>query len=144
MASPLLILDTNILVHNVRQDLMWEKIREDYQLLVVEPTPLISIVTAGELRSLARQWNWGRAKRDRMEFLLSYFQTVPIDSPEQISIYSEIDNFCLERGRVMGKNDLWIAATAALTDARLLTSDRDFDLLDRVFLNLELVRAPES
>ncbi len=123
---------------------MWEKIREDYQLLVVEPTPLISIVTAGELRSLARQWNWGRAKRDRMEFLLSYFQTVPIDSPEQISIYSEIDNFCLERGRVMGKNDLWIAATAALTDARLLTSDRDFDLLDRVFLNLELVRAPES
>ncbi len=44
----------------------------------------------------------------------------------------------------MGKNDLWIAATAALTDARLLTSDRDFDLLDNVFLSLELVRAPES
>ncbi len=54
MASPLLILDTNILVHNVRQDVMWEKLREDYQLLVVEPTPLISIVTAGELRSLTR------------------------------------------------------------------------------------------
>lgn len=144
MASPLLILDTNILVHNVRQDVMWEKLREDYQLLVVEPTPLISIVTAGELRSLARQWNWGLDKRDRTEFLLGFFQTVPIDSPEQISIYSEIDNYCLERGRAMGKNDLWIAATAALTDARLLTSDRDFDLLDNVFLSLELVRAPES
>ena len=144
MASPLLILDTNILVHNVRQDAMWEKLREDYQLLVVEPTPLISVVTAGELRSLSRQWNWGRDKLDRMEFLLSYFQTVPVDSPDQISIYSEIDNFCLERGRVMGKNDLWIAATAALTDARLLTSDADFELLVGVFLNLEWVRAPES
>ena len=130
MASPLLILDTNILVHNVRQDAMWEKVREDHQLLVVEPTPLISVVTAGELRSLSRQWNWGRDKRDRMEFLLSYFQTVPVDTPEQIAIYAEIDNFCLERGRVMGKNDLWIAATAALTDARLLTSDADFESLE--------------
>ena len=79
----------------------------------------------------------GRDKLDRMEFLLSYFQTVPVDSPDQISIYSEIDNFCLERGRVMGKNDLWIAATAALTDARLLTSDADFELHDGVFLNLD-------
>ena len=79
-----------------------------------------------------------------MEFALGYFKTVPVDSPEQISIYSQIDNHCLDRGRVMGKNDLWIAATAALTDARLLTSDADFKLLDGVFLYLEWVRAPES
>ena len=144
MATPLRILDTNILVHYVRDDTTWARIRMDYQLLVVEPTPLISIVTAGELRSLARQRNWGQDKRDRMEFALGYFKIVPVDTPEQIAIYAEIDNFCLERGRVMGKNDLWIAATAALTDARLLTSDADFESLDGVFLNLEWVRAPES
>lgn len=144
MPTPLRILDTNILVHYVRDDRTWARIRMDYQLLVVVPTPLISIVTAGELRSLARHRNWGRDKLDRMDFALGYFQIVPIDSPEQILIYSEIDNFCLERGRVMGKNDLWIAATAALTDARLLTSDADFELLDGVYLNLEWVRAPES
>ena len=144
MATPLQILDTNILVHYVRDDLMWSQIRVEYQLLLVEPTPIISIVSAGELRSLAQQWNWGRAKRDRMEFALGYFRIVPLDTPEQVSIYAEIDNCCLARGRVMGKNDLWIATTAALTDARLLTTDCDFDLLDTVFLNLELVRAPES
>ena len=144
MSTPLRILDTNILVHYVRDDTTWARIRMDYQLLVVEPTPLISIVTAGELRSLARQRNWGQDKRDRMEFALGYFKIVPVDTPEQIAIYAEIDNFCLERGRVMGKNDLWIAATAALTDARLLTSDADFESLDGVFLNLEWVRAPES
>ena len=54
MATPLRILDTNILVHYVRDDETWSQIREDYQLLVVEPTPLISIVTAEELRSLSR------------------------------------------------------------------------------------------
>ena len=144
MPTPLRILDTNILVHYVRNDRTWARIRMDYQLLVVVPTPLISIVTAGELRSLARQRSWGRDKRDRMDFALGYFKIVPIDSPEQVSIYAEIDNFCLERGRVMGKNDLWIAATAALTDARLLTSDANFQLLDGAFLNLEWVRAPES
>ncbi len=144
MTTPLRILDTNILVHYVRDDRTWARIRMDYQLLVVEPTPLISLVTAGELRSLARQRGWGQDKRDRMEFALGYFKIVPVDTPEQIAIYAELDNFCLERGRVMGKNDLWIAATAALTDARLLTSDADFELLDGVYLSLEWVRAPES
>ena len=144
MATPLQLLDTNILVHYVREDFAWTQICQDYELLLVEPTPLISIVTAGEIRSLATQFDWGSSKRGRMEFALGYFKTVPVDSPEQISIYSEIDNHCLDRGRVMGKNDLWIAATAALTDARLLTSDADFKLLDGVFLYLEWVRAPES
>ncbi len=35
----------------------------------------------------------------------------------------------------MGKNDLWIAATANATGALLLTTDKDFDHLDGAFLN---------
>jgi len=34
----------------------------------------------------------------------------------------------------MGKNDLWIAATAHVTGATLLTTDKDFDHLDPQFL----------
>ena len=30
----------------------------------------------------------------------------------------------------MGKNDLWIAATAYVTGSKLITSDKDFDHLD--------------
>lgn len=70
MATPQRVLDTNILVHYVRDDATWEVVRTDYQLLVVEPTPVLSIVSAGELRSLARQWRWGPVKLDRMEFAL--------------------------------------------------------------------------
>lgn len=36
--------------------------------------------------------------------------------------------------RNMGKNDLWIAATAAVTSSTLLTTDKDFDHLDTVFI----------
>jgi predicted nucleic acid-binding protein len=36
----------------------------------------------------------------------------------------------------MGKNDLWIAATAAAADLRLITTDKDFNHLKDVFVDL--------
>ncbi len=38
--------------------------------------------------------------------------------------------------RTMGKNDLWIAATAFVYDAALITTDNDFDHLHSVFLTI--------
>ena len=39
----------------------------------------------------------------------------------------------------MGKNDLWIAATAMATGATLLTTDKDFDHLDPTFLTRDWI-----
>ena len=39
--------------------------------------------------------------------------------------------------RNMGKNDLWIAATASVAAAVLITEDQDFDHLDGVFVSVE-------
>jgi len=36
----------------------------------------------------------------------------------------------------MSKNDLWIAATTAVTNTVLLTTDSDFDHLDKVFFSV--------
>ena len=36
----------------------------------------------------------------------------------------------------MGKNDVWIAATAMATDSKLITSDSDFDHLDGEFFDV--------
>jgi tRNA(fMet)-specific endonuclease VapC len=36
----------------------------------------------------------------------------------------------------MGKNDLWIAATASVTKAILVTSDKDFTHLDGVYFDI--------
>jgi len=36
----------------------------------------------------------------------------------------------------MGKNDIWIAATASVLDMDFLTSDKDFVHLDRAYMRL--------
>jgi tRNA(fMet)-specific endonuclease VapC len=133
------LLDTNILVHSVRQGVVWNRIREEYQLLLIEPTPLISVVVAGELRSLAHQWGWGEAKRGRMEFALGYFHVVTIHDPPVIEAYAAIDAHFQRQGRSVGKNDLWIAATTMVSGATLLTTDHDFDDMDPLFLTREWV-----
>lgn len=38
--------------------------------------------------------------------------------------------------RNMGKNDLWIAAAASVLNAKLLTTDKDFDHLNEEFLEV--------
>ena len=63
--------------------------------------------------------------------------------------YAEIDAFSQGKlkdrplsisARNMGKNDLWIAATASILNATLLTTDLDFNHLHNVFLNLEYIK----
>jgi len=40
----------------------------------------------------------------------------------------------------MGKNDLWIAATAYTLNATLVTTDTDFDHLDGEFIEVNFYR----
>ena len=118
-----LLLDTNILVHYVRRDAVWTKVRSRYQPLMASPTPLISVVTTGELRSLAYQWNWSLANRSQMEFILGYFKVVTIHDAAIVEAYSIIDSYFQIHGQVFGKNDLWIAATAMELQVPLITQD---------------------
>lgn len=41
--------------------------------------------------------------------------------------------------RNMGKNDLWIAATASVLHLKFFTTDRDFDHLAHDFIDLERI-----
>jgi len=80
--------------------------------------------------------------------LLRKLPTVDISHDQIIQRYSEIDAFSVGRdkarplrsgqtARVMGKNDLWILATAAsVLKAALLAIDNDFDHLSNVFLDV--------
>ena len=135
----LYLLDTNIPVHLVRGDAVGEHIRTLYTPALLEPRPLISIVTEGELRSLAYQFRWGKSKVEQALFYLSYFKRVSIDQAEIYEAYAAIDAYSVSMGYKMGKNDLWIAATAHVTEACILTTDRDFDHLDPMFLKREWI-----
>lgn len=82
-----------------------------------------------------------------MRYLLDELLVVAADIyvEEVIQLYAEIDAFSpgLLPGKSLGtsarnmsKNDLWIAATAAAANLRLLTTDKDFTHLQDVFIDL--------
>jgi tRNA(fMet)-specific endonuclease VapC len=137
--APLYLLDTNVLVHLIRGDAVWRRVRSTYEPLLIDPLPLVSVITVGELRSLALQFNWQAAKIDQMEFYLGYFMRISIDDPEILRAYAVIDAYTQQTGHPLEKNDTWIAATASVTVARLLTTDKDFDRLDPLFLKRDWI-----
>lgn len=139
MTAPLYFLDTNILVHLVRRDGLGQYINAQFSLFTINPRPMISDVSEGELRSLAIQWNWGKSKLEQMEFVLSCFLRVSIGDLLILNTYAAIDAHSQSIGNSMGKNDVWIAASAKAVNATLLTTDKDFDHLNQLFITRDWI-----
>jgi predicted nucleic acid-binding protein len=110
--------------------------------------PIISVVTYGEILSFGMQKNWGDKKLQDISTLLSKLIIVDVNSgdPDMLKAYAEIDAF--SKGRLpghplgtsaitMGKNDLWIAATAKVANATLITVDSDFNHLNNNFIRVK-------
>lgn len=132
--TTLYLLDTNVLVAYVRRNVLFQDIESEYGLLTVAQKPIVSVVSVGEIRALSREFVWGADKRRIMETLLAYTTIIPIPFGSVLDDYVDISEFCRASGRVLGKNDLWIAATARAAAATLLTTDRDFEPLAPDFL----------
>ena len=79
--------------------------------------------------------------------LIADLETIVVDNSRPlIQTYASIDAYSQGRhptmklnnsARNMGKNDLWIATTAASHEATLLSMDADFKHLDSVFFYFE-------
>jgi tRNA(fMet)-specific endonuclease VapC len=111
---------------------------------------LISIVSKGELYSLAIQFGWGEQKRQALETMLRRIPSVDINTDRIIRRYAEIDAYSQGKDRTkllphgvssrnMGKNDIWIAATSSVLNATLITTDKNFDHLNGVFLTVSYI-----
>ena len=137
--TPRYLLDTNILIAYIRANVLGQWIETTYHLTTAATVPLICIVAQGELHSLAKQFNWGANKVKQLDQLLQRFVVVNLDTPNMIDTYAQLDDYSRRNGVSMGKNDLWIAASAAITGSRLLTTDKDFDHLDPKFLSRDYI-----
>lgn len=129
-----LLLDTNILLAYIRLGLLGQFIRAVYNLYSLQPAQIVSIVTLGEIRALALRHNWGAMKLAELQRRLNAVTVVPLPFGGIINAYAQIDHCCVQNGLAVGKNDPWIAATANVTGATILTTDRDFDPLHGLFL----------
>jgi tRNA(fMet)-specific endonuclease VapC len=137
------IYDTNILLQLLRNADSMERLQAKLGSQYLED--FISIVTVAEIRSLAIQFNWGNPRINKMTEVLSDLSILDINSPEIVDRYVEIDCYSKRKhpnlvsdfsAIKMGKNDLWIAATASVHQCTLLTMDLDFNHLHDKFVNI--------
>jgi len=136
------LIDTNILLTYLRDTETRSKIEKLYNPFGQENNPLISVVSIGEVKSIAKRNYWGQKKLALLEDILNSLIIIDINSEDVIEIYAEIDAYSQGKlkenplpmtARNMGKNDLWIAASCYVTKATFLTTDKDFEHLDKTY-----------
>jgi tRNA(fMet)-specific endonuclease VapC len=142
-----LLFDTNILLN------LGKGTRARQLLKIFNPDNrkiFVSVATMGEIKSLILQNNWGANRLQSLDELLEDMVVVEINE-NMASTYAEIDAYSQRRNprikdypfqtpRNMGKNDLWIAATASLLGLKLLTTDADFNHLHQVFIEVQIIK----
>jgi len=139
------VLDTNVILAYLRKHSIWDSIELQLGIFETESDVYIPAVVIGELRSLAVQNKWGSSRKRELEIFVKEFMVIDFITEEIINSYAEIDAFSQGRleekpftgsSRNMGKNDLWIAATAIVLNAILITTDKDFQHLHTHFLDV--------
>ncbi len=139
------LFDTNILVHYLRKSAIANQIQAHYRPFAAGNAALLSVVSVGEIKALALRNRWGQNKIQQLIELMSFFVITDINAIDILESYAEIDTYSQGKllgkplttsARNMGKNDIWIAATAHITGATLLTADLDFEHLHEVYCDV--------
>jgi predicted nucleic acid-binding protein len=139
------VFDTGIILGYVRDAGYCRYLDAKHQPLISPNLAVISAVSKGEILSLAIQFGWGQPKKDKLKALLDRLPAVEINRDSILDRYAEIDAFSQGKltsnplgtgARNMGKNDLWIAATASVLNAKLVTTDGDFDHLNKKYCDV--------
>lgn len=126
--STLYLLDTGVLLLWVRDGAAGKAVEHQFGLKSSVFRPLVCIVSFGEMEAFARSLRWGDEKRSRLSGLKDRVVYVDISDPRVIDAYADISSLAKSSGWGIfhQKNDLWVGATARVTGACLLTTDRDF------------------
>ena len=144
------VLDSNILIHIIRNSHVWQYVKENHNPFSFNSQSFISVVTVGEVKSFAHQNKWGRNREEKLDSLIRELRPYKIFHQSIIDAYVEIDAYSqgnhaskklpqYTSARNMGKNDLWIAATASVFGATLISTDNDFVHLHEKFIDFVYV-----
>lgn len=96
---------------------------------LVIPLPAIAELRYGFLQG---------SQADRNENTLEKFLAQPhivVAAPTIATtrVYAELQHFCMQRGKALSQNDLWIAALAREAGDTLITFDKDFNVFSNLF-----------
>ena len=142
------VFDTNIIFTSLHNQAFDSYIASNYR--VGDNDLVLSSVSVGELKALALKRNWGYKRQNQLLEAINQYIIHPIKMQAILDNYANMDAYSqskltnkpLPKGvtaRNMGKNDLWIAATAYTINAKLVTTDKDFDHFDKSFLKIDRI-----
>jgi len=105
-----------------------------YVGIIRGPELVVSFMTLAEMRQGALDANWGPRKCDLLEAYLADFSILHSDNL-LCSTWAEVRNESARKGRQMSCADAWIAATALVLSAPLVTNNpKDYRHLDKLQL----------
>ena len=142
------VLDASVFVSYLRHRPTRSLLLNELQLFQPVTRSLISPVTIGELRALSLKQNWGEKRWEILSKLLSSVLVIDLNQELLFDAYAELDAYAENKhpdrvragsSNTVGKNDLWIAATALATNATLLTADKDFQIFDPEFFSVHYI-----
>ena len=142
------LLDSNIVIIYSRDNEVARRIEEDYKIFSGDHRLAISTVSLGEINASVKKLQLGERRKNKIEQILEKINEFGVNIEEVIDRYGDIDAFSQGKlagkkgkfsARNMGKNDIWIAATASVFNLTLITTDKDFDHLDGVYIDLEYI-----
>lgn len=141
------LLDTGILIGYGRGAEYFQYVKSEFFDKNPQRELITSLVNVAELRAFAQKNSWGNRKLSKVEeYLAEYVRILEINE-ELIEHYANIDAFAESdkhpteqrprnvTARIMGKNDLWIAATAFSVklatgqEVEILGTDKDFSTI---------------
>ena len=141
------LLDTGLLLGFARRAKWAIRARAEFNLGDQEVMVFTSIICKGEILALAEKNGWGSKKRTHLEKVLNEIPTLDISTRTILDAYARIDAWTHGKpvtspqntpppkpAVTMTQNDLWIAATAHVSGAALLSTDKDFSHLDNIWL----------
>ncbi|MEL7222731.1 MAG: type II toxin-antitoxin system VapC family toxin, partial [Bacteroidota bacterium] len=123
------LLDSNIVIIYSRDNKISEAIEKKYKIFSGDNRLAISTVSLGEINATIKKLNVGEKRKDKIKEILDRVNEFSINFKEVIDRYGDIDAYSqgklkVKKGkfssRNMGKNDIWIAATASVFDLTLI------------------------
>lgn len=147
MARRSFLLDTSMLL-GIITDTPWaQRARSECNLDDPRTVVTTSVVCHGEIMAISERRKWSDKKRKKLVKLLYEVPASGINRQPILNAYTRI-NVWTHGGSVvdqqapppkpavsMTDNDIWIATTAHVTDATLLSTDRDFEHLHSVWID---------
>lgn len=145
-----IVIDTCVFIHIARDTDIGKKCIAAIEAYDESPNIIASVVTKAELESFIAQNSWSEPKIERLRKMLDAVTYIDISNADEtlMDAYTQVDayskrkandksgNLLTGSAKKMGKNDLWIAATAYALDVPLMTTDGDFDHLNGTLLQV--------